>query len=228
MPIVATIKAMVLTVCIFLVCPERPRALGFLLGKISDRMKVEITLREIIMPIENEEQFQVEKAQLIAQAEAATKRYEEVQAQTQQLKLDAQFETAYREAGGSADGEAIELLKSFFGERMRIENGQQVFLDKYGMVELGENGPKTFAEKMAEVSKTSAFKHCFTGDSTSSQADSNSQQTYKREDAQSGKASMNDIASGKIKLEGVDDTRAPDTKVINASEIAKTKSRRWK
>lgn len=178
------------------------------------------------MPLDNEEQFQAEKASLIAQAEAADKRYAEAQAKTQQLKLDAQFETAYREAGGSA--ETYEMIKNFFGDRMRIENGQPVVLDQYGIVEQGENGPKSFAEKLAEVKTTSAFKHCFTGDSTSSQADSNSQQTYKREDAQSGKASMNDIASGKIKLEGVDDTKKPDTKVVSASEIAKTKSRKWK
>lgn len=181
------------------------------------------------MPIENEDQFQIEKASLIAQAEAADKRYAEVQAKAQQLKLDTQFESAYREAGGSGNGETIELLKSFFGDRMRIENGQPVILDKYGIVELGKDGqPKTFAEKFTEVKTTSAFKHCFTGDSTSSQADSNQPNTYRREDAQSGKVNMRDIASGKIKLEGVDDTPRPDTKVINASDIARTKSRRWK
>lgn len=113
---------------------------------------------------------------------------------------------------------------------MQIENGQPVFLDKYGLVELGKDGePKTLAEKMAEVNETSAFKHCFSGGTAGNQADnSQAPQTYTREQAIKGKVNINDIASGRIQMKGVDSQRKPDSKVASASEVAKLKGRRWK
>lgn len=185
------------------------------------------------MPIENEEQFQAEKAQLIAQAEAATKRYEETQAQTQELMLDTQLEAAYKELGGignNDDREAYDAIKRHLkeGERMQFENGKYVFFDERGVIEFGSNGPKTIAEKVAELKQTPAYKPFFSG-GTSKQTDSNSQQpetkTYTREDARRGKASINDIASGKASVENSSSKPdfVPHTKKINATKLAKGK-----
>jgi hypothetical protein len=180
--------------------------------------------------MQNEDEFYAEKSRLLAEKEEAEKRTEELQAQTQELKLDTQFREAYTGAGGSGDSEAYEMVKRFLGDRMQVENGQPVFLDRDGLVELGEYGPKSLAEKMAELKRIPTFKGFFSGGAD--QTDNNSQQpkTYTREDARSGKASINDIASGKASVENTSDRPefVPAAKRVSITEIAKLKSRNWK
>ena len=184
--------------------------------------------KETIMSDDNLDQFYADRDDLIAQKEAAEKSAEEDNAKLAELKLNTEFETAYRDAGGSA--ETIELMKSFLGDKMQIQNAQSVILDKYGMVEKNKDGqPKSFAEKFTELSKTSAFKNCFATADTGSQInDQAGPKTYKREDAQAGKVSIEDIAFGRIQLEGVDSTRKPDTKRVSPEQIADIKKRTWK
>ncbi len=114
---------------------------------------------------------------------------------------------------------------------MQNENGRIVFVDSDGLVELGENGPKTPAEKLKELGTTSAFKSCFSGEASSSKEGGNSQQdgrrTYTAEEARTGKANIKDLAFGKARIEGVDETPRPDMKKVNISEIANLKKRQW-
>lgn len=186
------------------------------------------------MPIQTENEFHAEKNRLQSEAEAANKRAEEAQTKMAELKLDAQFENAYRESGGSGDSEAFELIKRFLGDRMQIENGQPVFLDRDGLVELGEHGPKSLNEKMAELKQIPTFKGFFSGGTSSNQTDSNQQpetKTYTREEVLGGKANINDIASGKANVgdagEYAKKSKRDYTKHVNASEVAKLKNRNW-
>jgi hypothetical protein len=182
--------------------------------------------------MQNEDEFYAEKSRLLAEKEEAEKRTEELQAQTQELKLDTQFREAYTGAGGSGDSEAYEMVKRFLGDRMQVENGQPVFLDRDGLVELGEYGPKSLAEKMAELKRIPTFKGFFSGGAD--QTDSNQQpetKTYTREEVLGGKANINDIASGKAIVgdagEYTKKTKHDHAKKINASELANLKSRNW-
>lgn len=79
------------------------------------------------VPINNEDEFQAEKAELIAQKEAANKRAEEAQAKIAELKLETQFESAYRESGGRADSEAYELLSASLARECRLRTASQYF-----------------------------------------------------------------------------------------------------
>lgn len=183
------------------------------------------------MTIENEEQFQTEKAQLIAQAEAATKRYEETQAQTQELILNTQFDAAFKELGGigsDTDRDAYDAIMRQLKSNMKFEKGQPVFVDEFGDIEQGQYGPKTVREKLAEVKQTSAYKPFFSCDAGTQADQASGPKTYKLEDARNGKASIEDIASGKIQAEGVDSARKPDTKRVSPEQIAKFKPRTWK
>ncbi|MEG4589706.1 hypothetical protein QUA54_31495 [Microcoleus sp. MOSTC5] len=185
------------------------------------------------MPIDNEEQFHAEKSRLLAETAAAEKRTKEAKTQLQELALDTQLRTAYAESGGignDADREAYEAIKRHLrdGEKLQFENGQPVFIDDRGVIEFGDDGkPKTVAQKMSELKQHPTFRHFFS--SGADQTDSNSQQpetkTYTREDARRGKASINDIASGKASVENSSSKPdfVPHTKKINATKLAKGK-----
>lgn len=181
------------------------------------------------MAINSEDEFHAEKNKLLSEAEAANKRAEEARTKIAELKLDTQFREVYTGAGGSGDSEAYEMVKRFLGDRMQVENGQPVFLDKDGLVELGEHGPKSLTEKMAELKQIPTFKGFFSGGTSSNQTDSNSQQpatkTYTREDARRGKASINDIASGRASVENTSSQPdfVPHAKKVNATKLAKGK-----
>ncbi len=183
------------------------------------------------MPIVNEDEFYAEKAQLIAEKEAAEKRYQEVQTQTQELALEAQLSAAYAESGGignDTDREAYEAIKRHLKDgKLQFENGQPVFVDDKGLIELGNNGPKTIGEKVQELKRHPTFKHFFSAEADNRTDQPTGPQTYTREQAIKGKVNINDIASGKIQMEGTQPGVKPDAKVVSASEVAKLKGRRW-
>lgn len=187
------------------------------------------------MTIHSEEQFHAEKARLLAETEAADKRSEGLKTQLHELKLDTQFRTAYAEAGGirtDDDLAAYEAVSGHLKTRMEIENGRPVFLDSDGLVELGQYGPKTLAEKMQELKSSSTFKGFFKDVAVTENQPAQDNQpqpgTYTRQQALKGKVSMRDIASGKAQIEGsIQPPTKSDTKVVSASDIAKSKGRRW-
>lgn len=185
------------------------------------------------MPIDNVDEFYAERADLIAQKEAADKRFEEVQAQTQELTLDTQLEAAYRELGGIGnddDREAYEAIKRHLEGSLRFEDGRPVFFDERGVIEFGADGPKTVAEKVAELKQHPTYKQFFSADTNSPQANNSQPKIYSRQDARDGKASIEDIAFGRASVEnssGVPDF-VPHTKKVNVNELAKLKSRTWK
>jgi hypothetical protein len=75
---------------------------------------------------------------------------------------------------------------------------------------------------MAELKKTSAFKHCFSGDSTGNQADEQTgQKIYSRQDARDGKANIEEIAFGKATVENTSGKPdfVPHTKKVNIDKI---------
>jgi hypothetical protein len=182
--------------------------------------------------MQNEDEFYAEKADLIAQREAAEKRTEEAQTRLQELTLDTQLREAYAEIGGIGsddDNEAYEAIKRYLKDgKMQFEKGQPVFVDN-GLIELGEDGtPKSVRQKMQELKQHSTFKNFFSADTSQANSDSQQPKTFKREDAQRGKISIDDIASGKIQMENVDAREKPDFKVVSADKVANLKNRRWK
>ena len=182
--------------------------------------------------MENEEEFHAEKSRLLAEKEGAEKRTVELQAQAQELVLDTQLHEAYAEIGGIGsddDREAYEAIKRYLKDgRMQFENGQPIFLEN-GLIELASDGsPKTVAQKMLELKQHSTFRHFFYADTSQANSDSQQPKTFKREDAQRGKISIDDIASGKIQMENVDAREKPDFKVVSADKVANLKKRRWK
>jgi hypothetical protein len=181
--------------------------------------------------INSQEEFQAEKSRLLTETAAANKRAEEAQTKKQQLLLDNQLETAYSESGGiGTDTEAYQAIKSIL--KIELENGEIVIKDRWGETERNADGTaKSVKQKMAELKQHPTFKGFFSGDGSSSQDGGNSQQTepktYTRDQARNGKVSMDDIAAGKLKLEGVDESPKPDAKVVSASLMANLKKRNW-
>lgn len=187
------------------------------------------------MPINSEEEFHAEKGRLLAETETANKRAETAKTQLQEITLDTQLWGAYTEFGGvgnNDDRDAYEAIKRHLKDsgKLQFENSQPVFVEN-GLVELGDDGkPKSVQQKMAELKQHPTFRHFFSGDAVNGETgSSNSQQanqpTYTREDARRGKASINDIASGKASVENSSGRPdfTPHTKKINATKLAKGK-----
>ena len=133
--------------------------------------------------------------------------------------IDTLLKGVYKDAGGifdDYDNLAFESIKNHLKEsnKIKIENGEPVFV-KNGQVELGNDGkPKTAIEKMYELKSISPFNFYFTN---THQAINSNPKNRSRHDAQLGKISMDDIVSGKIVI---------SDKGINQSEIEKTPSRK--
>jgi hypothetical protein len=206
--------------------PKFHCAWGLLLGYNRRKLKE----NQMIL---NEDEFYQDKAQSLAEKEIAINREKEALAKIEKLKLDTQLEAAYAEAGGITSGEdadAFQTIKSLL--KTEIKDGEIVLKDQFGEIEKNADGTaKSVRQKMRDLRRNPTLKGFFSNDAENSQEESDSQQvaqqSYTREDARKGKANINDIASGKIQLEGAEDSRKPDTRKVNADNIANMKTRKW-
>lgn len=163
-------------------------------------------------------EFDRAKEQYLTEAETARKQAAELKNEINNLRMTTAIEKAFFEAGGrkssfdlSAQGmediTPVEAILSVFRNRIKLEeDGKIVFLNAVGNIEINSEGrPKTISEKMIELKKGS-MGTLFEPENTNSgtgatptMANSNGKQVkvYSAEQARNGRASINDIASGK-------------------------------
>jgi hypothetical protein len=180
----------------------------------------------------NLDEYYAERDKEQAQTADALNREKESLAKIDQLKINSQLEAAYREAGGidTTEDEAYQAIRNYVN--LDLVDGQVVVRDRQGNIERNTDGTvKSVDQKLAELKRTEGFKGCFAGDGGDPQENSNSPQpekrTYTAEEARAGKVNIEDIAFGRIVLEGVDETRKPDTKVVDVAKLADLKKRKW-
>jgi len=118
----------------------------------------------------------------------------------------------------------FEIVRAYLKNgRCELKDKQIIFKNQFGNIEYGADGnPKSVYQKMSELKQTATFKPFFVGGNSSSNNNSNSsravnyslqkfndgsksqqqQQTdrksYTRDQARQGKASINDIANGRL------------------------------
>jgi hypothetical protein len=180
------------------------------------------------MAIEDNE-FYAEKAKFQAETEAANKQTQEAKQKLEDMMVDNALKDAFTESGGKLgtvdDGceTPFEIVKHYLKNgRCELKDKQVVFKNQWGNIELDSDGkPKSVYQKMSELKQTDTFRGFFLeGDNNSNGArsvndslqkfegnESQQQQqqqpgrkTYTREQARKGKASINDIASGKADI----------------------------
>lgn len=180
--------------------------------------------RLVLAQTEREEQdllrrqeFDKVKQQYQVETETARKQTAELRNQYNNLLTRTAIEKAFFEAGGrkssfdlSAQGTEdvtpVEGILSIFQNRIKLEeDGRIVFLSAIGNVEVNSEGrPKTIGEKMIELRKGSMGalfepENTNSGTGATPTVSSNGRQVkvYSPEQARNGRASIDDIASGK-------------------------------
>ena len=161
--------------------------------------------------------FDEVKQQYLTEADAARKQTIDLKNQYNSLLTKTAIEKAFFEAGGrkssfdlSAQGTEdvtpAEAILSVLRHRIRLEEtGQIVFLNSVGNTEMNSEGRvKSISEKMVELKKGSMGalfepENTNSGTGATPTVSSNGKQVkvYSVEQARNGRASMNDIASGK-------------------------------
>lgn len=157
------------------------------------------------------------KKQYLTEAETARKQATDFKNQLNSVITRTAIERAFFEAGGrkssfdlSAQGmediAPVEAILSVFQNRIKLEeDGKIVFLNAVGNIELNSEGrPKSIGEKMLELRKGSMGalfepENNNSGTGATPTVSSNGRQVkaFSIEQARNGRASMNDIASGK-------------------------------
>lgn len=147
-------------------------------------------------------------------------------AQTWQQKyettvLETAIKTAFYDQGGRKSGydlesqgiddvAPVEAILNLIAPRVKVEEGKLVITGRSGEVELNSDGrPKTISEKMLELRKGS-MGALFEPESRASgsgmsptfaSSDGKNYKLFSREQARSGKASIDDIAAGKALIQ---------------------------
>jgi hypothetical protein len=177
----------------------------------------------------NDDEFYAEKAKYQAETETLKKQDQEAQQKMQDMLLENALRDAFVEYGGrlgaAQDGSEtpFEVVKHYLKNgRVEFKDKQIIFKNQFGNVELdGEGKPKSVYQKMNELKQTATFKPFFLGGDSSSNGsravndslqkfnggESQQQQqqepgrkSYTREQARRGKASIDDIASGRADI----------------------------
>lgn len=161
--------------------------------------------------------YEKAKQHLLTETEMARKQTAELRNQYNNLLTRTAIEKAFFEAGGrkssfdlSAQGDEdlspVEGILSIFQNRIKLEeDGRIVFLNTSGNVEINSEGrPKTLGEKMIELRKGSMGalfepENTNSGTGATPTVSSNGRQVkvFSADQARSGRASIDDIASGK-------------------------------
>ena len=162
-------------------------------------------------------EYEKAKQYLLTETETAHKQTAELKKQYDNLKTRTAIEKAFFEAGGrkssfdlSAQGTVdispVEGILSILQNRIKLEeDGKIVFLNDVGSAEINSEGrTKTIGEKMIELRKGSMGalfepENTNSGTGATPTVSSNGRQVkvYSPEQARNGRASINDIASGK-------------------------------
>jgi hypothetical protein len=162
-------------------------------------------------------EFDKAKKQYLTEAEMARKQASELKNEINNLRTTTAIEKAFFEAGGrkssfdlTAQGmediTPVETILSVLQKRIKLEeDGKIVFLNAIGNVEMNSDGrPKSIGEKMIDLKKGSTGvlfepENTNSGTGATPTVSSNGRQVkvYSVEQARNGRASMDDIASGK-------------------------------
>jgi len=147
----------------------------------------------------------------------------------QDMLLDNALKDAFTESGGRWDAgngggdTPFEIVRAYLKNgRCELKDKQIIFKNQFGNIEYGADGnPKSVYQKMSELKQTATFKPFFLGSNNNSSNDSyavndslqkfdgsgESQQqqqtgrkTYTKDEARRGKASIDDIASGRADI----------------------------
>lgn len=163
------------------------------------------------------QEFDKAKQQYLTEAETARKQTTELKKQYDNLLTRTAIEKAFFEAGGrksnfdlSAQGTEditpVDMILSTFQNRIKLEeDGRIVFLNTSGNIEITSEGrPKTIGEKMIELRKGSMGalfepENTNSGTGATPTVSSNGRQVkvFSADQARNGRASIDDIASGK-------------------------------
>ena len=164
---------------------------------------------------EDEQDFYTEKQRYQAEAQAARKEAAELRAKMRDMLIDNALKQAFTESGGrwdAAEGEGVssfDVVKACLKNRIELRGKQIVFKDSHGNIEIDSEGlPKTDYQKRLELKQSESFRPFFLGADNSSNGSTEPQQqqtqtgrpSYTHEEARRGKATINDIASGKADI----------------------------
>lgn len=174
---------------------------------------------------EREEQAHIQKGawdtlkqEKDAEIEAERAEKAKINNELTQTKIDSRLESAFRNSGGLDQLPAVagfspvdplELVKSYLGKSLTLEDGKVKVLDQFGKPEKDANGKdKTLEQKLAEL-KQSGLGHLFratnprSGNDTSRTrvaSDGSDVKVYTREQAEKGQVDIAALASGKAEI----------------------------